>query len=266
MGRIRTIKPEFWANEDLSALPESTHLLAASLLNYADDFGYFNANPALVKAGCSPIREPSVSLPESFRSLQTVGYIRLGTGSDGKRYGHIVKFSEHQRVSHPTKSKIAHISITWDEFDSPPENLRSPPESLRPEQGTGNREQGSIQASPDAGASSDLVWGEPVKFLASRGCKESSARSFIGRLLKSHDPDAVLRAFETAIENDAAEPRSYVEKCLSNAVRMPRRVNHRDWCYSDQIDPDAGEGVSLDSWGFWRDEHGRKNGQKGVLV
>lgn len=142
MARIRTIKPEFWEHEELSALPESTHLLAAALLNYADDEGYFNANPLLIKASCSPIREPSVSIPESLRSLQTIGYIRLGSAPDGKRYGQIVHFAEHQRVSHPTPSKISSLTITWGDSENPPENLRSPPESLRPER---NREQGKEQ-------------------------------------------------------------------------------------------------------------------------
>lgn len=141
MARIRTIKPEFWQHEDLSLLPEATHILAAALLNHADDEGYFRANPGLVKAACSPLREPSVSIPESLRSLQTIGYIRLGTAPDGKRYGYIEHFQEHQRVSHPTESKIAKLSITWDEFGNPPENIGSTPDTFRPEQGTGNREQ-----------------------------------------------------------------------------------------------------------------------------
>jgi hypothetical protein len=139
MARIRTVKPEFWTHEDLSALPEATHLLAAALLNYADDHGYFNANVGLVKAACSPLREPSVSIPESFRSLQAVGYLAFGVTPDGKRYGRIVKFADHQRVSHPSKSKIACLSITWEGSGNPPEPLGSPPESFRPE---GNREQG----------------------------------------------------------------------------------------------------------------------------
>jgi hypothetical protein len=143
MGRIRTIKPEFWKHEDLCALPESTHLLAAALLNYADDFGYFNANPALVKAECSPLREPLVSIPESLRSLQEIGFIALGKCEKGRSYGRIVSFDVHQRVSHPSKSKIADLSITWGDSGNPPEILRNPPEILRPEQGTGNREQGT---------------------------------------------------------------------------------------------------------------------------
>lgn len=133
MPRIRTIKPSFWKHEELSELPEATHMLAAALLNYADDHGYFNANPKLVRAECCPLREPSVSVPESLRSLQTIGYIRLGTGADGKRYGQIIKFDEHQKVSHATESKIALISIEWGSSREPTEDSGNSPEPLRPE-------------------------------------------------------------------------------------------------------------------------------------
>jgi hypothetical protein len=143
MARIRTIKPEFWKHEGLCSLPEATHMLAAQLLNYADDEGYFNANPGLIKGECSPIREPSVSIPESLGRLHEAGYIRLGTSADGRRYGRIVEFDKHQRVAHPTASKISVLSITWDDIGSPPENFVNPPETFRPEQGTGNREQGT---------------------------------------------------------------------------------------------------------------------------
>lgn len=135
MARIRTIKPEFWKHEALSELPEATHMLAAALLNYADDEGYFNAHPKLVQAECSPLREPSVPIPDSLRSLQATGYIELGTGEDGKRYGRIVSFTEHQRVSHPAKSKIAEKSIVWECSRDTTEDFEKAPERVRPEQG-----------------------------------------------------------------------------------------------------------------------------------
>lgn len=140
MARIRTIKPEFWTDEDLSTLPEATHMLAAALLNYADDEGYFNANPKLIAADCCPLREPSVSIPESLRSLQAVGYLRLGSDDDGKRFGLIVGFEKHQRVSHPTPSKIKDKSITWESSGIIPEPSAKAHESFRPEQG---KEQGT---------------------------------------------------------------------------------------------------------------------------
>nr|MBF6067360.1 primosomal protein [Klebsiella pneumoniae] len=37
MARIRTIKPEFWTDEDMAEVSEPACLLAIGLLNYADD-------------------------------------------------------------------------------------------------------------------------------------------------------------------------------------------------------------------------------------
>lgn len=138
MARIRTIKPEFWKHEDLSELPPEAHMLAAALLNYADDEGYFKANPKLIKAECCPLREDSMSIHECLEALSNIGYIRLGEGSDGKRYGLIVTFAQHQTISRPRRSKIAELSITWDGSgnDHGALNDDSGPEGNR-EQGTG---------------------------------------------------------------------------------------------------------------------------------
>lgn len=105
-GRIRTIKPSFWKHEDLSELPAEVHMLAAALLNYADDEGYFNANPKLVAAECCPLREDSVSPHDALTMLSDIGYIRLFNGTDGKLYGHVVTFLDHQKINRPSPSKI----------------------------------------------------------------------------------------------------------------------------------------------------------------
>lgn len=106
MARIRSIKPEFWSNDRLSALPIEAHMLAGALLNYADDEGYFNANPGLIKAACFPIRETSMTVPGLIREVSEIDYIRIAEGTDGRTYGWIVKFNEHQRVDKPKPSKI----------------------------------------------------------------------------------------------------------------------------------------------------------------
>lgn len=110
MARIRTIKPEFWTDEDLAEISEPALLLAIGLLNHADDEGYFRANPALVKAAVFPIREPSVNVHGMFTELSNIGYISLFEGSDGKKYGLINGFTRHQRVSHPYESKIKNLA------------------------------------------------------------------------------------------------------------------------------------------------------------
>lgn len=138
MARIRTVKPDFWRHEQLSELPEATHMLAAALLNYADDEGYFNANPKLVQAECCPLREPSVSIQDSLTALARIGYIVLGKGADGRTYGAIVKFTAHQRVNRPVKSKIKGLDIAWD--GSPPTHAQLTEDSLTEEEMEEERE------------------------------------------------------------------------------------------------------------------------------
>jgi len=167
MGRIRTIKPEFWRHEALSELPAETHMLAAALLNYADDEGYFNANPKLVQAECFPLRDLSVTVQDSLTDLASAGFIEVGTGEDGRRYGRIPTFLTHQVVNRPKASKIKPLQIAWNDHGQ----ITDP---SPPEQGTGNREQGreheedanaSLVVSPDGESDppdeADIL---PIKF------------------------------------------------------------------------------------------------------
>ena len=132
MARIRSIKPEFGHSEKLSVEHSEVHLLAALLLTYADDEGYFNANPKLIHAACCPLRELIVSIPEILVRLTEIGYIEPMHGSDGREYCRIVNFLTHQRVTHPTPSKIKPLV-------TPHEKIVSPPEVLGPElKGKGN--------------------------------------------------------------------------------------------------------------------------------
>lgn len=135
MARIRSIKPGFFANEGLSEVSELAQILAGGLICYADDDGYFDANPLLIKAAVFPLRrnvqeEQIVALlPE----LSRIGYCRFGTGPDGKRYGHVVKFKDHQKVSHPSPSKIKEMGVVWEVSRKTPEASLKPTEVLRPE-------------------------------------------------------------------------------------------------------------------------------------
>ena len=155
MPRIRTIKPEFWSNEKLSDLSLTAHMLAAALLNYADDEGYFNAHPALVRAGTFPLRREFTleTVAADLEALRGVDYWRKWQGPDGRVYGWIRGFTTHQRVSHPSPSKIrAFFEFARDSGETPemlrsgsralPETFGSTRDILVPEQGTGNRERG----------------------------------------------------------------------------------------------------------------------------
>ncbi|CFQ87830.1 MULTISPECIES: DnaT-like ssDNA-binding domain-containing protein [Yersinia] len=111
MARIRTIKPEFWTDEDMAEVSEAACLLAIGLLNYADDEGYFNANPKLIKAAVFPIREPSRSIPVMLQELSKQGYLTLFSTSDSRHFGVISNFAKHQVVNKPRASKIKVLNL-----------------------------------------------------------------------------------------------------------------------------------------------------------
>lgn len=149
MARIRTIKPEFWTDEDIASLSEPARLLAIGLLNHSDDEGYFKANHLLLKAAVFPLCEPSLSIHELISELSLINYIELTTGSDNKQYGRVRGFTKHQKVNRPNKSKIKDL-CNFNECEFNKESKITDyslsdhgcvtDDSLT-EQGTGNREQ-----------------------------------------------------------------------------------------------------------------------------
>jgi hypothetical protein len=136
--RIRTIKPEFWASEGLHGLDDFAMLLAIGLLNYADDEGYFNANPALIRASLFPLREDYGSITVALQHLSKRNYLRLFSGEGGRVFGKVENFQKHQVINKPNESKIKGLCVSEILL---PEHYRSTTVALP--SGTGNREQGT---------------------------------------------------------------------------------------------------------------------------
>jgi hypothetical protein len=138
--RIRTIKPEFWTSEDLAGLDDFTLLLAIGLLNYADDEGYFNAHPSLIRAALFPLRDECSTIPVAVTKLSNRGYVKLYRGSDGRTYGHVANFLKHQVINKPKKSKLKDLCVSEDGVLH-----LSGTDTVPVPSGTGNREQGKEQ-------------------------------------------------------------------------------------------------------------------------
>lgn len=151
--RIRTVKPEFWQDEDLAEVCETSRLVAIGLLNCADDEGFFNANEKLVKSLLFPITDPSVSIHECFKQLMKIGYLKLYKCNEGKKtYGYVINFTKHQKVNRPSPSKIKGL-VDFTEQSVIDHELFTT--------GTGNREQGKEQG---VNSSLQKLEGSPVCF------------------------------------------------------------------------------------------------------
>lgn len=145
--RIRTIKPSFWKNQKLATLSKADRLLAVALLNYTDDEGYFSAHEALIRGECFPFDEDAKEIRRGIVELSKIGFIRLGMTIEGEKVGHIVGFSEHQRIDRPSPSKLKEKSIIWE--DSPNDRrVIGDYSTLEVGKGTG-KEEGDMSGKPD---------------------------------------------------------------------------------------------------------------------
>ena len=106
MARIRSIKPEMWSHPVLGRLDDATRLMAAALLNHADDEGYFFADPAVVRNACRPFDDDSRRTQGALTELIRIGWIEVVLHETHGEIGRVVKFCQHQVINRPTPSKI----------------------------------------------------------------------------------------------------------------------------------------------------------------
>lgn len=106
MARIRTIKPDLWADELLGSLGIAERLLFVGLISNADDEGRMRAAPAFVRSTVFPYDEDLTvaDVDTMLTSLHHAGRIKLY--GDGQRYLEVTHFTRHQRVPKPQPSKI----------------------------------------------------------------------------------------------------------------------------------------------------------------
>jgi DNA replication protein DnaT len=106
MARIRTIKPSFWADPDVSRLPWDARLLLIGLISMSDDRGRFIATQSSICGYVFPHEEVT---PTKFRRLmhaiEKSGVLQLYT-VEGRTYGRFPKWASHQKISHPQASTI----------------------------------------------------------------------------------------------------------------------------------------------------------------
>lgn len=104
--RIRTIKPEFWQDEDIGELPRDARLLFIATWNLADDEGLFPWTPAYIRSQVFAYDDLTIADVEALMaSVEERGLVHPYMGANRKQYGWIVNFRKHQRIDKPQKPK-----------------------------------------------------------------------------------------------------------------------------------------------------------------
>ena len=127
MARARTIKPGFFKNEDLCALPFAARLLFAGLWTIADRDGRLEDRPKRIKAEVFPYDD--LDCEDLLCILQSADFIQRYESVDGLRYISIPSWKKHQN---PHKNETVSIipSITLSIGDADTSNVRSAPACL----------------------------------------------------------------------------------------------------------------------------------------
>lgn len=102
MARIRTIKPEFWASEQVMELSVAARLAFIGLWNFSDDRGVHTASAKRLKAELFPsddvTSEGVATLMVELIQNDLVGEFEAG----GKRYWYVTGWDKHQIIRKPT--------------------------------------------------------------------------------------------------------------------------------------------------------------------
>lgn len=157
MARIRSIKPEFWSDQELTQLPRDVRMLYVALWNFADEHGRLPGDPRLIKSWCFPLDDDvSAAIVDGWLDqLAGIGKVHRYTVGGG-RFLYLPNLGDHQRLE-PGKKDSRHPApedgypehqVTGDSTARAEKSAQNPDESAlaRARYGTGDRGQGAGDA------------------------------------------------------------------------------------------------------------------------
>jgi len=97
--RTRLLRPGFFENEDLAALPPHARLLFAGLWLMADRAGRIKDRPPVIRATLFPF-ESDVDVEILLQMLHRSGFVLRYRGSAGIKCVQVVNFALHQHPHH----------------------------------------------------------------------------------------------------------------------------------------------------------------------
>jgi hypothetical protein len=101
MSRIRTIKPEFWADEKLAPLPPIDRLVFLGLISMADDAGRMVDSVRQLDGALFPFSDDTCG--PSLDTLARLSRVRRYISESGQHLVQIEGWEKHQKVDRPAK-------------------------------------------------------------------------------------------------------------------------------------------------------------------
>jgi hypothetical protein len=225
--RIRSIKPEFWNDQELARLPRDVRMLYLALWNHCDEQSRMQGDPRLVKSWCFPLDDDVTAevvnswLDQLVACGKVVRYVE-----NGCVYLHLPKLGNHQKLDPRLKSRYpeppAQTPPTEINTDQPVRTSVSNTDVTPTEQVAGSREQVAGSREQVAGSRvaerGDADESRPdvdriCEHLADRIESNGSKRPIIGKRWRE--------AARLMLDNDR-----YAEEQIHKAI---------DWCQNDDF-------------------------------
>jgi hypothetical protein len=203
--RIRSIKPEFWRSDDITALSREERLLFIGLWSYVDDNGVGIDDYRSIAADLFALEDDQKEIRDFVReSLATLSRALLidRYEADGRRLLHIRTWKKHQRVDRPNKVRYPEPPPDYtpptsgskgDSRESREDVANDSRESPLLEQGNrGTEEKRSTSATADAAPKVNDRFDEFWALYPRKVKKEEARTAWKAVLRKKVDPDRVI--------------------------------------------------------------------------
>jgi hypothetical protein len=106
MARIRSVKPEFWTDPDVVALPMAARLFFIGCWNHADDYGVLKDDPGRLKLQILP--SDDVDPAELVDRLVTSGHLLRRVDAKGTPLLVVRTFCDHQKIDKRSVGRWGH--------------------------------------------------------------------------------------------------------------------------------------------------------------
>lgn len=102
MARIRSLKPEFWASEQVMELSPLARLAFIGMWSFCDDGGVHPASTKTLKAEIFPSDDLTTEIVSRLVDELTTQGLVVEFEVAGKRFWHVTGWAKHQRIDKPT--------------------------------------------------------------------------------------------------------------------------------------------------------------------
>jgi hypothetical protein len=250
MARIRSIKQDFFLDEELAECDMAARILFEGLWVIADKAGRLSDRPQRIKPQILPYDDVDVDV--LLAQLADRNFI-IRYEAEGRRYIQIRNFLRHQKPHPKEPESIIPPPDAVEKNDQPWKKIEGREEEDCTEtitdtssrrngsgngSGDGNGDLGSLDPgmgsgdSAKAGASAGglpkgvsvedfRIWKLGVEMLKATGDTEKNARSFLGQQIQSYGKSRVAHAITEAMAQEAIDPKSYIVKVLQNGPNKP---------------------------------------------